>query len=125
MEMMMKRMERTENENDQLKEAIRGTFSNGERMEEKVDSEKTTINNLLEKMNTMERKNKERMTTLMKEHQSELKRVRSDNDDNGNNGKHRTNGGDDYGGPKRGREVGITMIEKTTKVTTKGKPRID
>ena len=81
MEMMMARMERTEDENDRLKEAISGMFSNGERMEEKVDSEKATINNLLEKMNTMERKNEGKMTTLMKEHQSELKRARSNNED--------------------------------------------
>ena len=67
----MKRMERTENENDQLREAISGTFSNGERMEEKVDNGKETI--------TMERRNEERMTTLMKEHISELKRARSNN----------------------------------------------
>ena len=45
----------------------------------------------------MERKNEERMTPLMKEHQSELKRVRSDNGDGSVNDRHRTNGGDDYG----------------------------
>ena len=97
MEMMMKRMERTENENDQLKEAISGTFSNGERMEEIVDSGKETINNLLDKMNAMERKNEERLTTLMKQHQSDLKRFRNDNNDGGGNDRHRTNNGGDYG----------------------------
>ena len=81
MEMMMARMDRTKNENDQLKEAISGTFSNGKSMEEKVDSGKATINNLLEKMNPMERKNEERMTNLMKEHQPELKIVQSINND--------------------------------------------
>ena len=75
LEMMMKRMERTKNENDQLREAISVTFSNSKRMEEKVDNGKETINNLLEKMNNMERRNEETMTTMMKEHRSELKRV--------------------------------------------------
>jgi hypothetical protein len=96
LETMMKRMERTENENDQLREAISGTFSNGERMEEKVDNGKETINNLLEKMNNMERRNEERMTTLMKEHKSELKRARNNND-GGDRGGHRTDGGGDRG----------------------------
>ena len=95
MKMMMARMECTENENDQLKEAFSGTFSNGERTEEKVDNGKETINNLLEKMNTMERRNEERMTKLMKEHRSELKRARNNNNEGGGNDRYRTNG-DDY-----------------------------
>ena len=62
-------------------------------MEEKVDNGKEMINNLLEKMNNMERRNEERMTTMMKEHRSELKRARSNNNDSGGQGGHQTDRG--------------------------------
>ena len=77
----MRRMERAEDKNDILQEAVSGTFSNGKRAEEKVKAERATINNLLEKMNTMKKRSKERSTKLMKEHKAELKRARSNNDE--------------------------------------------
>ena len=41
---------------------MNGNFNNSKKVEEKVDAEQVMINNLLEKMNSMEKKNKERMT---------------------------------------------------------------
>ena len=80
MEMITRRMKRAEDANGILREAVSGTFSDGERVEEKVEAERAMINNLLEKMNTMEKRSKERLTKLMKEHKADLKRVRSNND---------------------------------------------
>ena len=62
MEMITKSMKRAEDENDILREAVSGTFRNGERVEEKVEPERATINNLFEKMNTMEKRREERLT---------------------------------------------------------------
>ena len=59
METITRRMERAEDGNDIFREAVSGTFSNGERVEEKVKAERETIDNLLGKMNTMEKRNKE------------------------------------------------------------------
>ena len=73
METITRRIERAKDENDILREAASGTFSNGERVEEKVKAERATINNLLEKMNTMEKRNEKRLTKLTKEHKAELK----------------------------------------------------
>ena len=69
-------------------------------MEEKVDKERATINDLLEKMNTMERRNEERMTKMMKKHKLELNRARNNYNNDDGCGWHRTNG-DSGGGGER------------------------
>ena len=71
----MRKMECAKDENDTLGDAVSGTFSNGERVEEKFEAERATINNLLERTNTMDKRSKERLTKLMKEHKAELKRA--------------------------------------------------
>ena len=86
-------MERAKNENDILREAVSKTFSNVERVEEKVEAERATINNLLEKMNTMEKRSKERLTKLMKDHKAEIKRAKSNNDITSSGGRGYQGGG--------------------------------
>ena len=77
LETLIRRVERAEDENDYLSEAVNGNFSNGKRVEEKIDTERVTISNMLEKMTNMEKTNEERMEKLTKEHKAELTRGRS------------------------------------------------
>ena len=90
METHTRRMERAEYENGILIEAVSRTFSNGERVAEKVEAERAMLKNLLEKMNNMGKTNGGRLTKLVKEHIAELKRARS-NDGGGRGSRgHRT-----------------------------------
>ena len=91
-------MGRAEDENDILREAVSRTFSNSERVEGKVEAERVTISNLLEKMNTMEKRNEERLIKLMKEHKADLKRARNDDDGGGSSEGYQ---GSSNGGGKR------------------------
>ena len=66
LETLTRRVERAEDENDYLREAVNGNFKNGKIVEEKVNTERATINNLLEKMTNMERKSEERIEEMMR-----------------------------------------------------------
>ena len=95
----MRRVERSEAGNDYLTEAVNGDFSNGKRGKGKVDTECATFNNLLEKMNSMERKTEKRMTSMMKEHKAELKRARAKGNGGGSKGGYQgSKGGGGYQG---------------------------
>ena len=93
-------------------------------MEEKVDNCKKTINNLLEKMNNMERRNEERMTKLMKEHRLELKRAQSDSSNGSSHGGHRTDGGGDRDRKSRD-TIQLSTKEENSKPRKKGGQLID
>ena len=69
-----------------------GNFSNGKRVEEKVNTEQATINNLLEKMINMEKKSKKRIEKLMRDHKAELKRARVDNSGGSSSGRFQCGG---------------------------------
>ena len=101
LETLMRRVKRAEDENNYLREAVNGNFSNGKRVEEKVDTERAMINNLLEKMNNMGKKNEERMTKLMRDHKAELKRA-SPNDDDSGSSRGGYQGGNSGGGGYQG-----------------------
>ena len=49
LEIITRRMKCAEDENNILREAVSRTFSNGKRVEGKVEAERATIDNLLEK----------------------------------------------------------------------------
>ena len=88
-------------------------------MKEKVEAERATTNNLLEKMNTMEKRSKERSTELTKEHKAELKRARSNNDVGSGSGGYQTNDGGGERNHKKTRLQNSTFKER--KATNRAK----
>ena len=97
LETLTRRVERAEDENNHLREAVNGNFKNCKRVEEKVNTERATINNLLEKMTNMERKSEERIEEMMRDHKADLKRARVNDSGGSSGGGYRGNKGSDGG----------------------------
>ena len=67
LETLTRRVERAKDGNDYLREAVNDNSGNGKRVGENINTKQATINNLLEKMNSVEKKNEERMEKVVVE----------------------------------------------------------